>query len=284
MIYINPTGGLVNRMYAIASGVALARSLGCDFRIVWSVDNGLKARFDDLFEVPKVLEGKIITPWAPLYGLLYGAPSLNNLYITALTCRRFGCTLREGEPRFAMLTAGTNREKLLADEIRPVLDRQKDCLIGAGSEFHSFRRDDYRKLFVPRRDIIDEAAGIVRTLGKDYVGLNMRHNNHAESMGHTPVEEFEKQIEAMLAANPDERFFLATDEEAVKGRFRARFGYKVRFNTQRADRTTRKGMREILVELVVLSGSRKVIGPYESSFSEAASLLGECDFSRIYKE
>ncbi len=56
IINIIPTGGLCNRMRAIASGVYLAIQYHSTANVIWNVNDGLKAKFEDLFEpIPETL-------------------------------------------------------------------------------------------------------------------------------------------------------------------------------------------------------------------------------------
>lgn len=50
MLYVEPCGGLCNRMRVIASGLNLAKQYNEKIKVIWRLDKGLNCRFEDIFE------------------------------------------------------------------------------------------------------------------------------------------------------------------------------------------------------------------------------------------
>ncbi len=50
MIYIEPTGGLANRMRAFASGISISKELNTELICIWAENGELYAHFEEIFE------------------------------------------------------------------------------------------------------------------------------------------------------------------------------------------------------------------------------------------
>lgn len=142
LIVLNPAGGLANRMRCIASGISLAKETEADFRVVWAVNDELAARFEDVFVVPEELKGRIAYPSAAAYALKYSIPRRRNLYVSALTLKRFSRSYFDSlSPLKEMMRESDN-------PLRPVLDSGfRSVYIQAGTIFHPFEDGFYRSLF-----------------------------------------------------------------------------------------------------------------------------------------
>lgn len=113
---------------------------------------------------------------------------------------------------------------------------------------------------------IDPASGVV--------GVHIRR---AETP--LPISPFAQPLryyEAVMRAFPrSTRFFVSTDSAEAYRWLEARFGGRVsRVEKPRDDRHSVEGVREALVDLLVLSRCAAIIGTSRSSFSHVAGLLG----------
>ena len=77
------------------------------------------------------------------------------------------------------------------------------------------------------------------------------------------------------------KFYLATDDEATKARFKKRYGTRVVCAAGSATRATLRGMQDAAAEMFILASTDRILGSYYSSFSEAAALLGNRPFKQL---
>lgn len=83
-------------------------------------------------------------------------------------------------------------------------------------------------------------------------------------------------MKAEIAADPEVRFFLATDEKKEEAILREHFGEKLLTNENRViDRNSVQGMHDAMIDLFSLAATDKILGSYWSSFTDvAASMRG----------
>lgn len=251
-----PTGGLCNRMRAIASAIILARELDRDLRIYWVKNYRLNSNFLDLFE-PFDQTGVTLfdthkTPWR------FRTSSLRNLYVPSL--------LRFGRLHFNRDNAG----ELPGMDLTHVNPRKR-ILITSGYRFR-YEPDIY-KLFNPVPTLqkrIDAIAGSFRNT----VGVHIRRTDNLKAIEHSPNSIFIQAMRDELDQDPSVRFYLATDDAATKREFADIFGEKISTLSVDNRRDSWQGMQDALVELYVLSRTKKVFGSYWSSFSHTACNIG----------
>ena len=84
-----------------------------------------------------------------------------------------------------------------------------------------------------------------------------------------------KAMEAEIAADPDVKFFLATDDKDEETLLRKTFPGKIVSNENRTlRRDSLDGMYDALLDLFCLAACKKIIGSYCSSFTDTAASLG----------
>jgi hypothetical protein len=84
-----------------------------------------------------------------------------------------------------------------------------------------------------------------------------------------------------LCAEPDARFFLATDCPQTEAEIRAIFGARVITRPRVASRDTRGGMLDAVVDLFALARTSRILGSYYSTFSETAASLGRINWVTV---
>lgn len=269
-LVINPIGGLANRMRAIASGIALAYDLGVDFRIIWLKNWEINAPFEDVFVVPEELKGRIHYPSTAEYMLLYSEPRKRNLYISFLSLKRFGFS-------FIGIDAPADIRELFAGGFKT----RQECYLQGGTNLYPYSEALYRKLFRPAPQIASAVEANIRKLGKRRCGIHIRRTDNIQSIANSPDELFVNEINRIIANAPDTRFYLATDCEATKTRFREKFGEAIITGATPARRDTAEGIRDAAIELYTLAACNEVIGSWFSSFSEAAAMLGDIPLRQL---
>jgi hypothetical protein len=120
-------------------------------------------------------------------------------------------------------------------------------------------------------------AQIGTVLGKSFpsnsniVGVHIRRGDHKKAREHSPLEAF---IDAMNKEPESAKFIVATDNASVKRELQTVYGDRVWFPANSLSRMTRAGMQDALLDFMALSKCSKILGSYDSSFSEMAALFG----------
>ena len=239
-----PSGGLANRMRAIASAYALTQETGSDLQIVWFQDWALNAPFRSVFVLPAQLKLREATPTDHL---LYDRARRRNLWLPALPQR----LLFERHIKEQMVT--------------PLKKQNFD--FSAWAKGHRCYMSCYQ-VFGTFPD------SLYREFSDHTIGLHIRRTDHAESIEHSPDRLFIEKVEAEIEANADTKVFLATDNDDVKQTFRQRFGNRIITPTATADRNSVEGIRGGLADMYTLAATSKIYGSASSSFSPMAAKIG----------
>jgi len=140
----------------------------------------------------------------------------------------------------------------------------------------------YLKKIKPIKKIRNKVAEFERKNNiKDCVGVHMRRGdflNGKDKLGLISDDEgFISKIRELIKVNPEERFFLCTDSEETQQKFKKLFGDRIiTFTKTNFDRLGVIFTQEGLVDLLILSKTKRILGTYGSTFTEMAWWLGDC--------
>jgi hypothetical protein len=262
-IVIAPMGGLCNRMQTLASAIGLARRVGAELELVWYRSHNINVAFDDLFEVPDEI-GRLVE--IDLY-------RWRGRFLRKLK-RKYFQTRFDHYLEFTSRMPGRDHLEGTVADARTFISAYR-CFYESPAELSALRP-------VGRlRFLIDAEAGA----SGNTVGLHVRRADHDMAIHHSPLEAFVELIHAEIAADPAVRFFLATDSPAEEVDLRERFPSRIRTLPKRSlDRNRREAIEDAVVDLYCLSRCRKLIGSYDSSFSETAAKLGGIPLVTAYRE
>ena len=246
--------GLCNRLRAITSARHLVKGSAHRLQIWWKTDNEMNVRFTDLFtfddtcgfELHEGLCAKLASP------LLFRAH--NPRWFDPGRTGEFVQCYRRGGMRSIWLSTYSK-----------FMD---------GSDYSWLR---------PRPDITQEIARLDANFGPDRIGLHIRRTDNAKAISRSPDELFLRKIENLLKADPLQKFFLATDSESVKERFVRTFGACIQTRTAVAKRASAGGVRDAVIDLMLLAACKKLYGSYWSSFSEVAAEIGGIELEQLVK-
>lgn len=252
--------GLCNRMKEMASAIALARAAQQPLVVYWLKNRYLNCSFDRLFEpIPDVpvidVETSPLRSWLSADSLRY----------------RFK-TLRETADLFL---GNEQIEKYRADGTDLVsLVSQADHTVVI--TYYRFMKDvDSLADFRPRQDISAEVERAWAGFGAgELTGVHIRGTDNAQALEKSPVDSFIARMEQEVEREPETRFFLATDDPETERVVRARFLGSVVTRPKVFARDKASGVRDALVDVLLLSRCRLIIGSHWSSFSETAAELG----------
>jgi len=260
-----PSGGLANRMRAVASAWQLCRQVGSRLQVVWFKDWALSAAFHDIFEPvdPQLLALREAN-WGDC--LLYDRPRRRNLWLPRLPQRLIFDRIIDEQEVTPLKCAGFDFEAWARDA---------RCYMSCYQVFGSFPASLYRELFRPVAAVMERVEANVRLLGDYAVGMHIRRTDNAEAIAKSPTRLFVEAGLREMEAHPGLRIYLATDNEDVKSELRAAFGDRIVTPSETASRDSANGIRGGLVDMWTLSRMRHIYGSAGSSFSPMAASIGD---------
>lgn len=257
-----PSGGLGNRLRAVASACHLAEVTGVELRVCWFQDWALHAPFHKLFQPSTLLH---LTEGNAATALLYDRPRRRNLYIPMLYQRlRFDRRIDEWQVT-PLKQQGFDFEAWV---------RGGRSYMSCYQDFGTFPDTLYGRLFHPVEAIERVIAHNMALLGDRPVGIHIRRTDNLEATRRSPLGLFIDKIQSLLAERPDQRFYLATDDELTKQQLQQRFGASIVTACTRAERGTVEGIQAAVAEMFTLARTQCIYGTADSSFSVIASRIG----------
>lgn len=261
-ITLVPYAGLCNRLYAIAGGIAFKEQYPeTDLKILWYKYWHCNCRYKDLFkQLPK--------KYTPVNELTYQINNIPghrfNLNIPQLF-RRFwyDCWIIPGDSRndFEKITKGKSRLYVYHD-----------------NEFCDIKyTGKLSDLFIPVDDLKERIQEITNDWKGNVVGLHIRRTDNKEAITQSPMNHFYEVIEKEILLDKTVRFYLATDDEAVKNDLKSRYGDKIITINLTLKRNSLQGMKDAVVDLYCLGATKKIYGSTHSTYSMFAAQLHKID-------
>lgn len=257
-ITLVPHGGLCNRLNAIASALAYGESQpDVDIQIFWHKWYLCNCRFRDLFKqlpapYPQVEELGFSLKNMPGHKLNLGIPRrLRSLW--------YDCAISPG---------------FNADCFDEVV-RGKECIyVNKENRFCSeCKESSLAAIFVPTDELNDRIHSIIDDWHSRVIGLHIRRTDNTLSINQSPIQHFYEVIDAELSADPEVRFYLATDDNVVKDDLTARYGSRIISIPLNLSRNSVKGMKDAVVDLYCLGSTEKIYGSAASTYSMFAAGL-----------
>ena len=257
-----PSGGLANRMRAVASAYELCKKVDSTLQVVWFQDWALHAPFRSIFEETPLVAIREATM---LDHILYDRARKKNLFMPALPQRiLFQRHIKEQDV--------TPLKKQSFDFEQWA--RGKRCYMSCYQVFGSFPDELYSRLFRPVKEVMDVVDGYRSQFGSHTIGLHIRRTDNAESIAKSPTSLFINKVREEIDQHADAKVFLATDSAEVKQEFIAAFGSHIITPKEDACRDSISGIRGGVVDLWTLASTQKIYGSAGSSFSPMAASIG----------
>lgn len=250
MIFLQPQGGLCNRLRAIAATKAFILEYGLEkrFTLVWGNGGELNCDYRRLFEDDADIRVKN-----------YCSDSYNIKHLYWIIKGRL-------IPR-AINVDGVDKIERFISDIR----EGKDFWIKTGHQFISSPID--YTFFKPKGKFIIAADKIMES--GEVIGVHIRRGDNLRSAEFSPLELFQGKMDEEVRLNPTVRFFVATDSPSVEEKLRERYGNKIIVRPPKElSRNSPRGIEDALIDVLCLSRCRKIYGSFWSSFSEVASQIG----------
>ena len=135
--------------------------------------------------------------------------------------------------------------------------------------------DEFRGL-VPERSIAARVEKIfdAELRGAPYVGVMIRahHVSHAKTREASPISWFVDRMRQVREQEPDAKFFISCDVEAVQREIMQEFPHSCAL-TDKGGYNSVEGVRSAVCDLYLLASSSYLIGPHWSSFIHLARHL-----------
>ena len=251
MVIIQPSGGLCNRMRVINSSLELAKRKGAKLLVLWYCADELNAPFESLFQPVdefKVINFTSLKDLRKIWYQLTARTRINNADIENHT------------------TDGTLDQDFFDSIKLPAYIFTWE---------HFYPADEYFKLFKPTAELQRRIDEVTKHFTEDMVSVHIRRTDQINSIAYSKTENFIDLMNREIEANPEVKFFLATDDKEEEALLRKTFPGKIVSNENRTlRRDSLDGMYDALLDLFCLSACKKIIGSYCSSFTDTAASLG----------
>lgn len=264
-----PSGGLANRMRAMASALNLYRHTGRRIDAVWFRDWGLNARFCDIFE-PIHAVGLTLREATWLDAITVDRARSRNFNIPKLyQWLRYSKRIYEKQITPLKVNEHFDFDKWAASDDRRLY-------MSCYQVFGEFENYDsvIRELFVPVDAVQRKIKQYVSQFAKHTVGMHIRRTDNAESIKNSPTEKFFEMADKEIEVDNTTKIYLATDDEPTKEEFRRKYGERVITPSAPATRGSLDGIQDGIVDMWTLAATDIIYGSKGSSFSPMAASIG----------
>jgi hypothetical protein len=268
-IIVQPRAGLANRMRLIASCLYLREKFHAEISMIWDLDSGLNARYQDLFE----LNQNIRLIESSKYRLIIKHRRLISSKF------QFIKSLSKSWNKLASNALGI--DYCLFDEdlkkgyahIKAILEKNDSVFIYSCEEFIDYPKGI--ESFTPVVSIRENVQRYSKRFDTKTVGIHIRRTDHTASIQNSPNYLFERKIEEYLRGDPNVNFFIATDDPLIERHFKNMYPDKILSYPKTYGRDSSQGIIDALIELQLLSKTSVIYGSFWSSYSEMASRIGK---------
>lgn len=268
-LFLKPTGGLGNRMNAIASAVQMAKDQQRSLTIFWERKWELNAHYEDIF-----VNSNLNIIEKDLYNFPQRLFAKLDKRMDSLTKN----ALKYTEEDMYRIVSERNTYDFI-----PVFKEKanvEEIFIETCFNFYEQRNFHLSELFIPTQEIKSRLEEAKKSLGSNYVAMHIRRTDHGTSIENSPDEVF---YHAMEQLNPDQKVFLCTDDKPTEEKFKKRFANRIITVSQDKSRDTSSGIKSALTDLMLLSGASKIYGSFNSTFSSIASEYGNTELEIMQK-
>lgn len=271
-LFLEPNYGLANRLRAMASGLELAKELNRQLIIVWLNDHELNCPFEELFlPIPDTVFINKPYLWQ------FTKKSQQNNPITKLIVYLINKSL--GFDYCAKELDISFFQKNSKNNIYKINKIYKNIFIQTSAYF--LKDETILDTFKPAPEIQARIDQRTAQFGKNTVGLHIRRTDHSDAIANSPIELFKHHIDNEIAAQQDTVFYLSTDDPEVEVYLKNLYPEKMLVFSKEFSRNSIRGIKDAVVDLFCLANTRKLIGSYNSTFSEMAARIGQIDLHII---
>lgn len=262
-------------MRVLASCMCLQDSVSQHFTYYWKQDEELNATFEDLFEP---LPGIVIHSMPFKQRLLDYRKIRYGIWkkFIRVFYRYFLYDAIWSDIEIQQLKRRTDLNKLLE------LPENKRVLIWTCEEFGN--NLNYFNYFRPKQSLLEEINRRSAEFPEVIYGIHIRQTDQIVSIRKSPVSLFIHKMEEVLKLEPEAHFYVSTDEPKVQEQLIQQFGSKILLLENKSfTRNSLQGMEAAVLDMFLLSKTRKIYGSFWSSFNEVAARLGQIPLEQLTK-
>lgn len=267
-IYVEPIGGLCNRMRVIASAYSFIKPRNGTIVVKWMANAELNCPSKELFSLPDGIRVVELTDATPLSRLWAKA---------AHYWFRLGYRNRMDDA--AVFAAKEHGDLIPQDKTY-----YETC-----ETFHQDARGLDFSMFQPNpqlRQLAEKKIQHITGSGRyRVIGIHIRRTDNVVSIQDSPTELFCQILDTHLQKDPTIRFYIATDDASLREFFTEKYNVEkevVFFNdSQNLRRDAAEGIKAAYVELLTLSLTERIFGSNGSSYSWVAAALGNIPLDMV---
>ena len=270
-------GGLANRMRVIGMLRMLANEAHVPMEVVWRSNGDVGSKWCEIFEQPIDF---VITEASESYQHEYLSPKWykNIPHRMWAAWHRYEWLPYNVVEQMDEDTSDEGLQKLF-DKWITQLHAGKTLYISTGDYFG----EDYDiAIFKPIASLQKEIDAFLPT-NKEVYGIHIRRTDNSWAIEHSPLELFENKIVEILKKDSDSLFYLASDDADTIARFQKRFGDCILTRPKTFGRTSVQGIQDAIIEMWILSKTKKIFGSFYSSYSGMAAKIGNINLEILKK-
>lgn len=271
-IYLEPTGGLGNRMRSISSCIWLSQVSDARLIIVWKKGRDFNSTFEDIFLNSDYFT---IENYRNKYNYLKNniQKSFLKRYITRIINRVLGFDFVATDPYFK------NQES----NILGIIEIYKKVYFKTHEDFGN--NLPYYSAFIPTPSIQSKINEFINeNFDKYVIGVHIRRSDNFESIINSPLRSFYEKLDYEIQQRDNLKFFLATDDIDIEEEIIKKYGSSVLVRRKNLKRNNTEGIIDAVIDLWCLSSTKIIYGSYWSSFSSAASRIGNTKLIVVRKK
>lgn len=266
-----PIGGLANRFYAITSAIAFCQDYGVKLKVIWFKDKGMGADFHSLFElsedVDKLNVEVIDAKW---YHYIYDRPRKRNLWLPWLWQQAiFDQILLEKDAYNKEVTC-----------FQKLLKKNNSYLVA----FYSiYTKMGMLQFIYPKMCIREKIEYYKSLFDENLIGIHIRRTDNVLSINKSPLDLYIKSMSESIKNDMDVKFYVASDSKEEKEKLKGVFGDKIYCLDCVSNRNSLEGIIDAIIELYLLSSTKKIYGSFASTYSTLAANISniECHIISI---
>ncbi len=251
MIYIEPYGGLCNRLRCISSAYRYAEEHDYSLTIIWCALDELNSDFKSLFSLSGKVKVRIIS-----------IPHADEKYFKRILFRVIRKLLKKKCKNYY------NGDDILKAD----MDQLDGCYITSYSKWYP--TDNPYSMLVPNPAWYSRVTGYFENHKGKTVGVHIRRTDNTVSIKTSTMDSFYSKIDELLTKDSEiDGIYAASDELNAIEELSAHYpDLKVDYlrDIDRR-RSSKKGIEDAAVELYILANCSSLVASYYSSFSDTAA-------------
>lgn len=256
-----PIGGLANRIYAITSAIGFCKDYNIKLKVIWFKDKGMGADFHSLFQLSEdVDKSNVEVIDAKWYHYIYDRPRKRNLWLPWLW------QLLKYDVRYYE----SDISNFNLDFLIHLIEYNRSIYIVYCSPFYLQK---FKAYLLPLGLISQKVNNIINRFPNknNVIGIHIRRSDNTISITKSPLELFVQAIDSELAIDPFCCFYVASDSLDDKIKLKKKYGEHIYTSFEVVSRNNLSGIVDALIDLYVLSNTKRIYGSAYSSFSTLAS-------------